>query len=171
MFLKRTRADKQQQVSDFHLRKPKCIRVKDLSDATSSSANTNIGSSLPSLASSSLTIQEQAQDIYEENEILSLQSELSEDFPINSGNDFYDNISSENQNTNRTNQEFDEQVYDGNEKQNHYSGDTGPYFPNFTIFLLFFMGYKTSNRYMTNFTLLGSSKLHNLFNLLFLNQV
>ena len=104
---------------------------------TSSSANTNIGSSLPSLASSSLTIQEQAQDIYEENEILSLQSELSEDFPINSGNDFYDNISSENQNTNRTNQEFDEQVYDGNEKQNHYSGDTGPYFPNFTIFLLF----------------------------------
>ena len=24
-----------------------------------------------------------------------------------------------------------------NEKQNHYSGDTGPYFPNFTIFLLF----------------------------------
>ena len=137
MFLKRTRADKQQQVSDFHLRKPKCIWVKDLSDATSSSANSSIGSSLPSLASSSLTIQEQAQDIYEENEILSLQSELSEDFPINSGNDFYDNISSENQNTNRTNQEFDEQVYDGNEKQNHYSGDTGPYFPNFTIFLLF----------------------------------
>ena len=68
MFLKRTRADKQQQVSDFRLRKPKCIRVKDLSDATSSSANTNIGSLLPSLASSSLTIQEQAQDIYEEND-------------------------------------------------------------------------------------------------------
>ena len=62
MFLKRTRADKQQQVSDFRLRKPKCTRVKDLSDATSSSANTRIGSSLPSLTSSSLTIQEQTQD-------------------------------------------------------------------------------------------------------------
>src|SRR5687768_3272842 len=133
MFLKRARADKQQ-ASDFRLRKPKCIRVKDpnpsiLSDATSSSANTNIGSSL--------TIQEQTQDIYEENENLSLQSELSEDFPINGGNDFNDNISGENQNINGTNREFDEQVYDGNEKQNHYSGDTGPYFPNFTIFLLF----------------------------------
>ncbi|CAJ0750133.1 13749_t:CDS:2 [Entrophospora sp. SA101] len=138
---------------------PGGCKVKDLSDATSSSANTNIGSSLPSLASSSLTIQEQAQDIYEENEILSLQSELSEDFPINGGNDFYDNISSENQNTNRTNQEFDEQVYDGNEKQNYYSGDTGPYFPNFTIFLLFL--WVTKHQIDVPFSLTTIKKYHN----------
>jgi hypothetical protein len=30
-----------------------------------------------------------------------------------------------------------EKEYDNNKKQNNYSGNTGPYFPNFTTFLLF----------------------------------
>ncbi|CAB4394430.1 unnamed protein product [Rhizophagus irregularis] len=36
-----------------------------------------------------------------------------------------------------TNGEFNGREYDNNKKQNCYSGDAGPYFPNFTIFLLF----------------------------------
>lgn len=36
-----------------------------------------------------------------------------------------------------TNGEFNRREYDNNKKQNCYSGDAGPYFPNFTIFLLF----------------------------------
>ncbi|UZN99587.1 uncharacterized protein OCT59_000854 [Rhizophagus irregularis] len=36
-----------------------------------------------------------------------------------------------------TNGKFNGREYDNNKKQNCYSGDAGPYFPNFTIFLLF----------------------------------
>ncbi|CAB4420623.1 unnamed protein product [Rhizophagus irregularis] len=52
----------------------------------------------------------------------------------NDSDDFYNN-SGDDQETNR---EFNEKAYDGNKKQNHYSrNEAGPYFPNYTMLLLF----------------------------------
>jgi len=144
MFLKQVRADQQQQKSNFRLRKPKRTRVESpnlsghtfSSDTTSPFTNTNINS-----------VQKQTQNIHEENEIpLQL-----EDIPINErdnlygildniddipndSDDFY-NISDDDQDINR---KFDEETYDESKKQNHYSRNAaGPYFPNYTTFLLF----------------------------------
>jgi hypothetical protein len=98
-----------------------------LGDATSSA---NAGNS----TSDSLDAQEYIQ---EENNILSSQLQLNENFYYDNDEDDNDNID-DFSNFSNTESELDEQEeYDGNKTKYHFSGSTGPYFTNFTIFLLF----------------------------------
>ncbi|CAB4437475.1 unnamed protein product [Rhizophagus irregularis] len=143
MFLRQVRADQQQQTSNFHLRKPKRVRAKspNLSNHAFSSGTTS-----PFTKSN---INSQTQNLYEENKVpLQLEDILMNEsdnlyddnniflnIPNDSG-DFY-NISDDDDDQD-TNGEFNEKMYDGSKKQNHYSKNTtGPYFPNYTTFLLF----------------------------------
>ncbi|CAB5300794.1 unnamed protein product [Rhizophagus irregularis] len=137
MNLRQTRADQQEHHdSDFCLRKPKRSRTKNsssnisrhtrLDDATTSA---NTGNS----NSDSLD----AQEYIQEENIISPQLQLNENF-------YYDNDDGDNDNIDdfsnfgNTESEFDEQEeYDGNKTKYYFSGSTGPYFTNFTIFLLF----------------------------------
>ncbi|CAB4432430.1 unnamed protein product [Rhizophagus irregularis] len=131
------------------------------SDTTSPFTNININSQIHEKNKTSLqpedTLHEenrtplQPEDTLHEENRTPLQPE---DTPINENDDFYSifdnngnffndpndsddfyNNSGDDQETNR---EFNEKVYDGNKKQNHYSrNEAGPYFPNYTMLLLF----------------------------------
>lgn len=155
MFLRQVRADQQQQTSDFRLWKPKRTWVKSpnifshvlSSDTTSPFTNININSQIHE---KNKTLLQPEDTLHEKNRTL-LQPE---DTPINENDDLYSifdnngnffndlndsddfyNNSGDDQETNR---EFNEKVYDGNKKQNHYSrNEAGPYFPNYTMLLLF----------------------------------
>jgi len=83
------------------------------------------------------------------NNNFSVDDFLNDDFSINDNifHDNFDKFSNEqdidineqeyNIDTSSESSESDEQEYDGRKKKYYYSGNTGPYFPNFTTFLLF----------------------------------
>ncbi|UZO16778.1 uncharacterized protein OCT59_008154 [Rhizophagus irregularis] len=107
MFLRQVRADQQQQTSDFH---------------TLHEKNRTL-------------LQPEDTPINENDDLYSIFDNNGNFFnDLNDSDDFYNN-SGDDQETNR---EFNEKVYDGNKKQNHYSrNEAGPYFPNYTMLLLF----------------------------------
>jgi hypothetical protein len=173
MFLRHTRADKQQESFDFCLRKPKKSHVQspNIFSHNDDTANTNFITT-----SDFLTMQRNdnfSMDNFLDNDVenFSIDENIFHDF-----NEFSDNQNSDineqeyhDTNTNRksdddtdTNRDFDEQMYDtdtdtnkesdddtnrdsesdeqeydGKKQKYYYSGNTGPYFPNFTTFLLF----------------------------------
>src|SRR6185312_6382444 len=147
MFLRHTRADKRQDSSNFRLRKPKKSHVQssNISSYNDNIINTNFHSNI----STSVSLAAQKPTDENSNNNFSVDDFLNDDFSINNNifHDNFDKFSNEqeidineqeyNIDTSSEFSESDEQEYDGRKKKYYYSGNTGPYFPNFTTFLLF----------------------------------
>jgi hypothetical protein len=147
MFLRQVRTNQQQQTSNFRLRKPKRTRAKSpnisshvsssghalLSGTTSTFTNTNINSQIHE--ENKTPLQPEDTPTNESDNLYGILDDNDNFFNVpNDSDDFY-NIPGDDQETNR---EFNKKVYDGSNKQNHYSrNEAGPYFPNYTTLLLF----------------------------------
>lgn len=160
MFLKKIRVDKRQhQKSNFRLHKSKDTRFNNNSTISNNTIILNeqkniCGNNYYYEINKSINNNHEASNNFNEfndlngydfTGIYDADEELGNvDENINGNSDIYEEFNyyvdedfTENCDTNNTNGEFNEREYDNNKKQNYYPGDVGPYFPNYTIFLLF----------------------------------
>ncbi|UZO24593.1 uncharacterized protein OCT59_016889 [Rhizophagus irregularis] len=139
MFLKKIRADKKQhKKSNFRLRKS---RDTHSNNNSSISNHTIILDKQQNICENNTSSQSNMNNFYYKiNESINNNHDTSKNNKdsYHNFNDFNEDLIDDDFTENcDTNGEFNGREYNNNKKQNCYSGDAGPYFPNFTIFLLF----------------------------------